>query len=166
MSDLCEAEHPEQPLSCNRPMVSCYTEHAFVGWDTTAAETVTVTWPNPKTPPVKTKATKKAEMVNDVEPENKVGPPKAGPPPGHRDGETYEAEFDYDRLNAQAARVYDAIKDGEWYTLSEIEFKSGDPQASISARLRDLRKPEFGGLDVERRARVRELGVFEYRLNI
>ena len=55
--------------------------------------------------------------------------------------------------------------DGEWRTLSEIEFITGDPQASISAQLRHLRKERFGGYLVELRSRGdRENGLFEYRL--
>lgn len=89
----------------------------------------------------------------------------ARPPDGDRDGATYEQEFDYERLNAQAQRVFSVMGHGGWHTLKEIEEATGDPQASISARLRDLRKPEFGALNIERRARHREQGVFEYRIN-
>lgn len=48
------------------------------------------------------------------------------------DGETYDREFDHERLGAQAMRVWDVVKDGEWRTLAEIEHFTGDPQASIS----------------------------------
>jgi hypothetical protein len=82
---------------------------------------------------------------------------------GHRDGETYEEDFDFDRLNAQAKRVYLVMKDSEWRTLSEISFHTGDPEASISARLRDLRKARFGSFTVERRRRT-ENGLYEYRV--
>lgn len=82
---------------------------------------------------------------------------------GHRDGDTYEEEFDFDRLNAQAKRVYLVMKDSEWRTLSEISSYTGDPEASISARLRDLRKARFGSFVVERRRR-NENGWYEYRV--
>lgn len=87
------------------------------------------------------------------------------PPPSDRLGATYAREFDFERLNAQQARVFHAMKDGRWRTLSEIAAITDDPEASISARLRDLRRPEFGGLKVNRRRRGEETrGLFEYSL--
>lgn len=83
---------------------------------------------------------------------------------GDRDGVTYNPTFDYARLNRQMRRVYDLVCDGNWYTLNEISYKTGDPEASISARLRDLRKAKFGGWTVDRRRRVAEKGLHEYRL--
>lgn len=82
---------------------------------------------------------------------------------GNRDGETFEAEFDYERLNAQMKKVYDVVKNGKWITLHDLAKKTGSPEASVSARLRDLRKPKFGALTVERR-RSKEQGLYEYRL--
>lgn len=79
----------------------------------------------------------------------------------HHDGETYEPALDKERLNAQQQRVFDAIKDGEWRTLYAIAQKTGDPETSVSARLRDLRKPKFGGYEVERR---RDGATHYYRL--
>jgi hypothetical protein len=49
-----------------------------------------------------------------------------------------------------------------WRTLAEIETATGFPQASISARLRDLRKPKFGPYIVERQRR--RPGTWEYRV--
>lgn len=84
---------------------------------------------------------------------------------GWRDGITFEPKFDEDRLNAQALRVWRVIFDGRWRTLAEIAERTGDPEASISARLRDLRKERFGGHRVERRRRESPIrGLFEYRL--
>jgi hypothetical protein len=51
-----------------------------------------------------------------------------------------------------------------WRTLREIEVALGFPQASISARLRDLRKPSFGGFVVKRRRR--SSGTWEYQVTI
>lgn len=56
----------------------------------------------------------------------------------------------------------------EWLTLSEIQEKLLDvyniqaSESGISARIRDLRKPEFGGHTIERRARSGNL--YEYRM--
>lgn len=86
------------------------------------------------------------------------------PLPDH-DGETYVPTFDRERLNAQTQRVYDAVLCGRWMTLRELSEITGDPEASVSARLRDLRKPKFGGFVVERQ-RVGNVtnGLFQYRL--
>lgn len=87
------------------------------------------------------------------------------PEHGDHDGDTYDHHRDHLRLGAQAQRVLDVIGDGQWRTLSEIATATGDPEASVSARLRDLRKPKFGGLDVARRLRDEDMpGLYEYRL--
>ena len=78
------------------------------------------------------------------------------------DGETYEPAQDKHRLNCQLRRVFDLMCDGKWRTLSAISYQVIDSEASISARLRDFRKPRFGAHTVERR-RVK-CGLFEYRL--
>jgi hypothetical protein len=59
-----------------------------------------------------------------------------------------------------------------WLTLGELARKTSYPEASISAQLRHLRKPENGGHEVEKRRRKWEettrVGahekVWEYRL--
>lgn len=91
---------------------------------------------------------------------------------GHRDGCTYNPNFDYERLNKQMRRVYNFMCLGGWYTLRDIAKGAGDPEASVSARLRDLRKLKFGGWIVHRRRMANALaagvtsrrGTFEYRL--
>ena len=80
-------------------------------------------------------------------------------------GSDYVAELDDQRLQGQIRRVYDLMKDGKFRTLSEIEAITGDPQASISAQLRHLRKQRFGGFTVNRQRRGdRKDGLFEYQL--
>lgn len=77
-------------------------------------------------------------------------------------GSTYVPVFDRDRLNAQQKRIYRLMRDCQWRTLREIEKVTEDPQASISARLRDFRKL---GLILERRRRGNPAdGLHEYRL--
>jgi len=66
-------------------------------------------------------------------------------------GRTYEPAFDRERLNAQQKRVFSLMADGQWRTLDEIRTVTKDPEASISARLRDLRNKY--GLTVDRRRR-------------
>ena len=80
---------------------------------------------------------------------------------GHRDGATYDAAQDYERLSKQARRVYNCMSDGMWRTLRTIADTTGDPEASVSARLRDFRKQRYGGLIVET---TRTSGTWLYRL--
>lgn len=67
------------------------------------------------------------------------------------DGQTYESVRDNRRMTAQHERVFKLMTDGLFRTLFEIEDNTGDPCASISARLRDFRKDKFGGHTVNRR---------------
>lgn len=83
---------------------------------------------------------------------------------GDRDGVTIVPERDTKRLNAQAQRVWNVLSDGRWYSLSEIAAITHDPEASISARIRDLRKPKFGGFTVEETC-VRK-GLHRYKLHV
>jgi hypothetical protein len=53
------------------------------------------------------------------------------------DGETYDEALDEDRLKTQLARVRALMWDQRWRTLDDISRATGDPQASVSARLRD-----------------------------
>lgn len=80
----------------------------------------------------------------------------------YRDGVTYDHQRDARRLAAQHNRVLAFMRDGAWHTLGEIAEHTKDPEASVSARLRDLRKPEFGSYKIDRRY-VRR-GLHEYRL--
>jgi hypothetical protein len=84
------------------------------------------------------------------------------PPPSDRFGSTYDAKRDFDRLNTQQADVWAVFKDGEWHTLRSLSERTGHPEASISARIRDFRKPRFGGHTVERE--YVERGLFRYRV--
>lgn len=85
------------------------------------------------------------------------------------DGATLEPS-DILRLKGQLKSVYDIMSDGRYRTLEEIvndakqHFDTVMKTQSASARLRDLRKPKFGGYQVLRR-RAGE-GVFEYALVI
>ena len=78
------------------------------------------------------------------------------------DGDTYDHERDAVRLGEQTQKVYWLMQDGHWRTLQQIADATGAPEASVSARLRDLRKLRFGKHEVMRRYIAR--GLFEYRL--
>lgn len=85
------------------------------------------------------------------------------PPLGRvADGVTFEEGRDGKRLNDQLLRVFKAMRDGKWHTLSDLHEATGDPEQSISARLRDLRKPHVLGAIIERE--YVESGVWKYRL--
>ena len=70
---------------------------------------------------------------------------------------------DCDRLCGQILRVYDALYDGQWRTLDEIHNITGDPEASVSAQLRNLRKIRFGGHQIDKRRR-NDGNQWEYKL--
>lgn len=83
----------------------------------------------------------------------------------HFDGPDYDPPLDHGRLTKQHDRIRDLMSDGEWRTLGEIAEATGDPESSVSAQLRHLRKPRFGSFVVNKRRRGnREHGLFEYQL--
>lgn len=86
------------------------------------------------------------------------------PPAGPRDGFTFNAEQDEDRLNKQSRDVWRVMSDRRWHTLREISARTGHPEASVSARLRDFRKPRFGQHTVHRQREAFGQGTFEYLL--
>jgi len=83
-------------------------------------------------------------------------------------GPAYVDKLDGERIKDQLERVRSLMSDERWRTLAEIAFDTGDPQASISAQLRHLRKERFGAFIVERRRRARagdqKKGTHEYRV--
>jgi hypothetical protein len=80
-------------------------------------------------------------------------------------GSDYDPAQDNGRLTGQIRRVFDAMRDGQWRTLAELEVITKDPPASISAQLRHLRKARFGGYAVNKRTRGdRKAGLYEYQL--
>ena len=80
------------------------------------------------------------------------------------DGETFEKNLDGTRLTTQLERVEIIMFSVGWITLAELAQRTGGSQAGVSARLRDLRKPEFGGYTVVRRRAGG--GLFEYRIGL
>lgn len=88
------------------------------------------------------------------------------PPPSVAfDGATYDWRQDHARLKSQLHRVYTFMSDGGWHTLSDISaYGINGSEASVSARLRDLRKEQYGGHEIDRE-RV-EGGLFRYRMKI
>lgn len=82
------------------------------------------------------------------------------------DGPCLEPE-DHQRLATQLTAVRELLMDGRWRTPEEMESATGYRWASISARLRDLRKERFGAYVIERRScGERARGLFEYRMKV
>lgn len=82
------------------------------------------------------------------------------------DGRTMDEDPDAPRrLSGQMLRVVQAMADGRWRTLAELTaIVKPATEASVSARLRDLRKPKFGAHQVDRR--LVEPGLYEYRVTL
>jgi hypothetical protein len=80
------------------------------------------------------------------------------------DGDSFDPVLDGARLSNQLKRVRSIMVDHKWRSLRAIAAATGGSEAGCSARLRDLRKEQFGGYVVERR-RVSGLpGVWQYRV--
>jgi hypothetical protein len=82
--------------------------------------------------------------------------------PNHFNGSDYIPDRDDTRLNGQIMRVWETMRDGQWRTLREIAAATGDPEASVSAQLRHLRKKRFGGFVVEKV--YQGSGLYSYKL--
>lgn len=83
-------------------------------------------------------------------------------------GTTYVPSLDRERLGEQLLRVIDLMADGQWRSLREIARITDDPEASISARLRDIRKL-WGADAMESRRRPSagaKAGAWEYRVSL
>ncbi len=81
----------------------------------------------------------------------------------HFDGKTIREDPDAPiRLTTMLGRVLVELGDGEWHTIAQLQAVAGGMQTSISARLRDLRKPKFGARRVERK--LLHNGLYIYRL--
>jgi len=78
------------------------------------------------------------------------------------DGADYQPARDDVRLTGQIQRVWNCMADGHWRTLKEIARATGDPEASVSAQLRHLRKEKFGSWTVDREHISH--GLYKYRL--
>lgn len=76
-------------------------------------------------------------------------------------GQTFDVDRDEGRLALQYLRVRNLMIDGAWRTLAKISEITGDPQASVSARLRQMRS---AGYKVDRRYVSR--GIWEYRAEV
>jgi hypothetical protein len=76
-------------------------------------------------------------------------------------GATYNAARDKHRLTSQALRIFRFMRESGYVSLKEIETATGDPQASISARIRSFKA---AGHDYDKRLRAGSDGTWEYKL--
>ena len=81
-------------------------------------------------------------------------------------GDVFDLELDGERLGDQMFRILNLMSDGKWRTLREIANITDDPEASISAQLRNARK-KWGHRVMEKRRRPSvdpKRGLWEYRI--
>jgi len=86
--------------------------------------------------------------------------------PGSTYGPAYIESLDGARLDKQRTAIYGYMLDSDWHTLAEISASLGYPEASVSAQIRHLRKPQFGGHQVEKRRHPVGDGRWQYQLHI
>jgi DNA-directed RNA polymerase specialized sigma24 family protein len=81
------------------------------------------------------------------------------------DGITFDPEQDAERLGEQMCRVLTVCLDDNWHTLSELSEKTGDPESSISARLRDVRK-KWGKAAMQSKRLKEGKGTWIYKVHV
>ncbi len=65
------------------------------------------------------------------------------------DGVTIDPELDDGRLTTKVGKTYQAMRGGGGWKLSELAERIESTEAGASARIRDLRKPRWGGHVIE-----------------
>lgn len=78
-------------------------------------------------------------------------------------GAGYNEERDKVRLTKSLQTLYDVMAAEQWWTLKQLSQLCGVGEASISAHIRSLRRPENGGYYIEREHV--ENGLHKYRLD-
>lgn len=86
------------------------------------------------------------------------------------DGRTYVPERDGKRLKSLLDAVCHVMSDGKWRTIPEIHRELSilgfyGTETSISARIRDLRKPRFGAFEVISQP-TDQKGLWAYRIEV
>ena len=74
---------------------------------------------------------------------------------------------DFSAIGRQRETVFDMMTDNAWHTLQDLGAASGFPLTSISARIRDFRKAEYGGyvVDLQRKSSATSR-TYEYRVGV
>lgn len=81
------------------------------------------------------------------------------------DGSDYKPQRDDQRLSAQYVRIFELMKDKVFRSLKEISEYTGDPEASISAQLRHMRKERFGSHTVNKQYIGEGLYIYQLLVN-
>ena len=81
------------------------------------------------------------------------------------DGDDYKPERDNARLTGQLLKIWNLMIDGKFRSLPEISAEIKEPEASISAQLRHLRKKRFGAHTVERVRGANSLYLYKLIVN-
>lgn len=79
-------------------------------------------------------------------------------------GATFSPELDGPRLTTQLQRVKLCLLGGQWWTLRQLVAIAGGSEAAVSARIRDLRRPEHGGYTILRERVGGVSGLWRYKL--
>ena len=79
-------------------------------------------------------------------------------------GSTYDENRDGDRLKKQLDAVRSIMLRSGWVTLKDLALQVKAPESSVSARIRDLRKLQFGGYTIEREYVSK--GLWRYRIKV
>ena len=82
-------------------------------------------------------------------------------------GPAYDPAIDGKRIMRQHERIRSYMLARGWVPLAQIALDLDYPEASVSAQLRHLRKPRFGGHTVDRERRESAGGgTWIYRLKV
>jgi hypothetical protein len=84
-------------------------------------------------------------------------------------GRTYDPEKDYQRLASQLRQVRTIMLDGRKHYLTELAkviASASGIGTGLSARVRDLRKPKFGGFEIESGRDPGKPGRWWYRMKL
>ncbi len=87
------------------------------------------------------------------------------------DGATYDHVRDYERLKTQLERVAGIISDGKWFTNGILQsqmldhYHTHNSETALSARVRDLRKAKFAGVQIQHKRERETGGTWWYRVH-
>lgn len=80
-------------------------------------------------------------------------------------GWTFDPVQDLERMGKQYYAVMCLVVDGQWRSLRQISDATGAPEASVSARLRDIRK-DYGAAAMEAKRAQEGKGTWLYRCHV
>lgn len=66
-----------------------------------------------------------------------------------------------EKLTGDLRRIYDIMCDGKAHLVSDIASRLNLPECSVSAQIRHLRKPKFGGYTIKRISLTKGLSAYQ-----